>query len=255
MQSASERSAVLQQRVRSLLQAEQGCVRECDIGYWDCNKAEGLSWSVHMFELFDVKPKAEKIDVDADFFSAVHPEDLSDLQALLKAATREGGRFTTQYRVVWKDNTVLRIKACGGQFVNSDGSISLVGTCVNITKLQQLRQADLQQMQHEEALCRMVAKCGGSSAATSIAAWDGSTDIWPWTLGNCFAQVSNLAQPSLSIACRDEECALLIVCYLPWMHCTCIAAEAYATINMYFYCTTYTGVIRASAHWFTDDSW
>jgi PAS fold len=123
MQNASERSAVLQQRVRSLLDDEYESSRECDIGYWDCNKVEGLSWSAHMFKLFDVKPKTAKIDVDADFFSAVHPEDVSDLRALLKAATRDGGRFTTQYRVVWKDNTVLYIKACGGQFMNSDGSI------------------------------------------------------------------------------------------------------------------------------------
>jgi PAS fold len=190
MKSAKERSAVLQQRVRSLLEDEDGSTRECDVGYWDCNKVEGLSWSVHMFELFDVEPKA-KVDVDADFFSAVHSEDVRDLRGLLEAATRDGGRFTTQYRVVWKDTTVLYIKACGGQFMNSDGSTSLVGTCVNITHLKQLRQADVEQMQHEQVLCATLMKRDASCSAIKIAACAGSTDmIRSWTLGKCFAQVS-----------------------------------------------------------------
>jgi PAS fold len=196
MHNAVERSAVLQQRVLPLLDVEladeHGFIKQCDVGYWECNKVEGLSWSVHMFELFDVKPKTAKIDVEADFLSAVHPNDVSDLRALLEAATRDGGRFTTQYRVVWKDNTVRHVKAYGGQFLNSDGSISLLGTCVNITHLKLLRQADLEQMQHDQALCRMVVKRDASCSAIKIAASDDCTDISPWTLGTCFAQVSDL---------------------------------------------------------------
>eukprot|EP00953_Heterococcus_sp_UTEX-ZZ885_P007537 4561-Heterococcus_DN1.PRE.1 len=130
------------------------------------------------------------IDVDLDLFSAVHPDDVSDLRALLRSATQDGARFTTEYRVVWKDDTVLHIKACGGQFMNSDGSISLVGTCVNITKLKQLREADLKQMLHEQALCGKAAKCSTSCSAIRIAAFPESKDILPWTLGGCFAQGS-----------------------------------------------------------------
>eukprot|EP00953_Heterococcus_sp_UTEX-ZZ885_P007536 4560-Heterococcus_DN1.PRE.1 len=139
------------------------------------------------------------IDVDLDLFSAVHPDDVSDLRALLRSATQDGARFTTEYRVVWKDDTVLHIKACGGQFMNSDGSISLVGTCVNITKLKQLREADLKQMLHEQALCGKAAKCSTSCSAIRIAAFPESKDILPWTLGGCFAQVSAFAAPALVV--------------------------------------------------------
>eukprot|EP00953_Heterococcus_sp_UTEX-ZZ885_P010582 6179-Heterococcus_DN1.PRE.1 len=161
-----------------------------DVGYWVSNKLGGHACNEYMFELFDVEPKVTMIDVDLDLFSAVHPDDVSDLRALLRSATQDGARFTTEYRVVWKDDTVLHIKACGGQFMNSDGSISLVGTCVNITKLKQLREADLKQMLHEQALCRKAAKCGTSCSAIRIAGFPDSTDILPWTMGGCFAQVS-----------------------------------------------------------------
>eukprot|EP00953_Heterococcus_sp_UTEX-ZZ885_P042060 21409-Heterococcus_DN1.PRE.3 len=161
-----------------------------DVGYW---------------------PKVTMSDMDLDFFSAVHPDDVSDLRALLKTATQDGTRFTTDYRVVCKDETVLRIKACGGQFMNSDGSISLVGTCVNITNLKQLREADLKQMLHEQALCGTAARCGTSCSAIRIAAFPDSTDILPWTLGDCFAQVSGFAQPAF-LAVVVAHCSGGVLC-------------------------------------------
>jgi PAS fold len=165
-----------------------------EVGYWVSNKSEAHACNGYTLKL--LKHKVTMFDVDLDFFNAVHPEDVSNLRALLQAATQHGARFTTDYRVVCKDETVLHIKACGGQFMNSDGSISLVGTCVNTTNLKQLRAADLKQMLHEQALCETAAKCGTSCSAIRIAAFPNSTDILPWTLGEHFAQVSGFAQPA-----------------------------------------------------------
>eukprot|EP00953_Heterococcus_sp_UTEX-ZZ885_P007032 4284-Heterococcus_DN1.PRE.4 len=85
-----------------------------DVGYWVSNKLEARACNRYMFELFDVKPKVTMLDVNPDFFSAIHPDDVSNLRALLQTATQDGARFTTEYRVQWKDDTVLHIKACAG---------------------------------------------------------------------------------------------------------------------------------------------
>jgi PAS fold len=204
MLSASERSTVVQQRVRSLLGDDHGSIRECDVGYWDCNTDQNLSWrSPTMYKLFDINPRADAKYVEADFFAAVHPDDVSSLHAKLEAAREAGGRFTTTYRVLWKNGKVVYIKASGGHFMNSDGTNSLVGTCVNITNLKQLRNVDMEQMQHEQALCRKVVRRSASCSAIRIAAFADSTDLWPWTLGNCFAQVCNLALVSR----HDHDCS------------------------------------------------
>jgi PAS fold len=213
----------------------RACVMEPeDVGYWVSNKSEAHACNGYMSKLVHVKHDVTIINVDQDFFSAVHPDDLNDLRALLKAATEDGARFTTNYRVVCKDNAVLHIKACGGRFMNSDGSISLVGTCVNTTNLKQLHEADLKQMLHEQALCTKVAKCGTSCSAIRIAAFPNSTDILPWTLGACFAQVGNFAQrayllSSLLIACTDgvscSAVCILLYCGACQMS-TCVHLES-----------------------------
>jgi PAS fold len=163
-----------------------------DVGYWVSNKLEAHACNGYMLKLFDARHKGTSIDVDPDFFNAVHPDDVSDLRAQLKAATQDGARFTTEYRLVCRDDTELHIKASGGQFTNGDGSISLIGTCVNITDLKQLRAADMKQMLHEQGLWRTTAP---SCSTIKIAAFPDSANILPWTLGDCFAQVSGLAQP------------------------------------------------------------
>jgi PAS fold len=104
MLSASERSDILQQRVQSLLGNDHGSLRECDVSYWDCNTDENLSWrSPTMFKLFGINPRADARYVKAAFFAAVHPDDISSFHAKLEAAREAGGRFTTQFRVVWKN--------------------------------------------------------------------------------------------------------------------------------------------------------
>jgi PAS fold len=64
-----------------------------------------------VYKLFNVKQTAEKVDVDLDFFAAVHPDDRAGLKLLLVNATCNGGKFTTQYRVQWQDGTLQVIQA------------------------------------------------------------------------------------------------------------------------------------------------
>jgi hypothetical protein len=52
-----------------------------DVGHWVSNKLEARACSRYTFELFDVKPKVTMLDVDPDFFSAIHPDDVSNLRA------------------------------------------------------------------------------------------------------------------------------------------------------------------------------
>jgi PAS fold len=161
------------------------------VGFWDCNKRDGLTWSPYMFKLFNVEQKAGTIDVDADFFAAVHPDDREGLKLLLVNATRNGGRFTTQYKVQWQDGTVQVIQASAGKVLNEDGSVSLFGTCVSLTELQLLYEIDCKSMQREHALCQQLVASRQRTPArrVSIAAMSEQEDFRAWRLGTCFAQV------------------------------------------------------------------
>ena len=46
--------------------------------------------------------------------SRVHPDDLSLVAGMLAAALAGQGRYSTQYRCVWRSGAELLIKACAG---------------------------------------------------------------------------------------------------------------------------------------------
>jgi PAS fold len=184
----------LRERVTAWLRAaSDGCQVDIaeGVGFWECNKTHGLFWSSYMYKLFNVRQTAEKVDVDLDFFAAVHPDDREGLQLLLVDATRNGGRFTTQYRVQWQDGTLQVIQASAGKVLNDDGTTSLVGTCVSLTELQQLYEHDSQHMQREHALCQELVDSRQRTPLrrVSLSAFGSETDCLAWQLGKCFAQV------------------------------------------------------------------
>ncbi|KAG5188435.1 kinase-like domain-containing protein [Tribonema minus] len=113
------------------------------IGCWECNKDTGvLSWNPHMYTLFDKDWRSGPVDFEADFMARLHREDQPTVRRLLDDAVKAGRGYEACYRVVRKDEFVVRVRACADFVPNSDGTMSLVlvGTCLNVTGVMSLQE-------------------------------------------------------------------------------------------------------------------
>ncbi|KAG5187148.1 hypothetical protein JKP88DRAFT_307871 [Tribonema minus] len=107
-------------------------VDESGIGCWVwCTKSGEIAWNSHMYTLFDKEPSSGPISYEADFATRLHPDDFARISRLVEASVSCGTRFNACYRVLHRDGSAISIMACGGESVEG----SMVGTCVDVTKL------------------------------------------------------------------------------------------------------------------------
>ena len=91
-----------------------------------------------MHRLFNT-PEGTPVDYEEMVATRIHPDD----REKVKAAVAQGaatGRYDCKYRIVNNDGSVTHVKACSDNYVNSNGTTSMVGTVTDITELVMLQE-------------------------------------------------------------------------------------------------------------------
>jgi PAS domain S-box-containing protein len=103
------------------------------IHVWD-PQTNVVQWDERLRRLWGVGP-AEPIDFSL-FWNGVHPEDRARIRAAIDNALDplRGGRYVAEYRVIGRDDAVIRwIHATGQVFFEGGRAVRLVGTAHEIT--------------------------------------------------------------------------------------------------------------------------
>lgn len=145
------------------------------IGGWEFDvNTSYLSWTDHMYKIYNVDPQLKGESLFNMFLSKIHPDDLDGFNSLLNKAMTEGVEYVTNHRVIADENTVKYIK--GRAFVLKDDHgnvVKMQGVCQDITELrasQIAHQSDAILLQHAVELGK-------------IGAWsfDANTKTLVWT--------------------------------------------------------------------------
>ncbi len=106
------------------------------LGVWDW-QADGkqVVWNEKMFEFYGIDEKILAEDSDA-WINRIHPEDREKVLLAHKTALRENGKFSTTFRVIRPDKTVLQLKSDGVVMWDKDNvPFRVLGLARDITDL------------------------------------------------------------------------------------------------------------------------
>lgn len=103
------------------------------LGVWEWDSISNrLWWNSEMFRLFDVDPDAFAGTYES-FSDRLDPADFSRVNSLV-IATGIGDEFKTEYGVIHRDGSSLRIAASGRRIANASGEGErLLGVCLDVT--------------------------------------------------------------------------------------------------------------------------
>ena len=111
-----------------------------NIGLFSWNLASGeITWSPHHYLIFDVDPGGPAITYDL-FRSRVHPDDIDELEAQVKAARASRSSYKHEYRIVRRDGRVRAVIGVG-RFVRGlrGEEVCMSGVVLDTTEAHQLR--------------------------------------------------------------------------------------------------------------------
>ena len=99
---------------------------------WDLRTNE-LSWSASQYRLLGVDPSDRPASYEA-WAHSVHPEDLAGVERVIQAAAREHREYSSEYRVIWPDDSQHWVEGRGKFDYGPDGSpLRMVGVLSDIT--------------------------------------------------------------------------------------------------------------------------
>ena len=118
-------------------------------GVWDWDVVNNiLTWDDRMYELYGTPRHLFSSTYDA-WLSGVHPEDREKGDQEIKDALEGKKEFNTEFRVIWKDQTVRNIRAFGKIQRDAEGKpLRMIGVNWDITKEKQ-QEAELKRAQQE----------------------------------------------------------------------------------------------------------
>lgn len=118
------------------------------IGFWDVDlDHDRLLWDERACQLMGVPPR-EGVFGEADWLGAVHPEDRQPASAAAEAAIATGGRFISDYRVIWPGGEVRHLRDMAAFYRARDGSPRLTGLVWDVTA-DKRREAELEERRRE----------------------------------------------------------------------------------------------------------
>ena len=147
------------------------------LGVWDWDLQKNvLVWDDRMYKLYGVKKEKFKNAYDA-WISGVHPDDCDYREEILKKAMRGKGEYDTEFRVVWKDNSVHHLKAHGILVKDANGTpLRMTGINYDITERKQAEAAiAIKQYQLLEA--QKLASIGSYELDLNDGCWEGSDEF------------------------------------------------------------------------------
>ncbi|WP_149304268.1 PAS domain S-box protein [Pareuzebyella sediminis] len=107
-----------------------------NIGIWDYDiSLNNLVWDEHMYRLYGIKEDDFNKEYDA-WCSALHPDDRKRAEEELEMAISGSKEFNTEFRIIWPNGEIRRIKAAGSIQRDSEGkALKIIGTNWDITEL------------------------------------------------------------------------------------------------------------------------
>ncbi|HKJ00084.1 MAG TPA: PAS domain S-box protein [bacterium] len=141
----------LRQKEWELSRAQQAA----NIGSWHMQLRDGtLRWSEQTFRIFGQDPDRFAPSFEG-FLRLVHPDDRRLFHALPPPDPAEGGRRTTEYRILRPDGTVRTVKNIGEVLSSATGEPeAVIGTVQDITE-RKATEHRLMQAQKMEAVGRL----------------------------------------------------------------------------------------------------
>lgn len=108
------------------------------LGSWDWDiAADNITWSDQMHCIFGMVPGTFAGTID-DFWSRIHPDDLSALRQTLEESHNTSTPFYCDYRIVRSDNTIRTVHARGIVVADEDMKpLRMFGTVQDITEQKQ----------------------------------------------------------------------------------------------------------------------
>jgi PAS domain S-box-containing protein len=145
----AERTSELETSTSRLQESEQQlrlATEAAEIGLWDRDMVtDTLFWPPRVKAMFGISPDAQVSF--ADFRDGIHPEDRARVLAAYAAAAdpNERARYDVEYRVVGKEDGVVRwVAAKGRAMFDANGKcIRMLGTSLDITKRKQAEERQL----------------------------------------------------------------------------------------------------------------
>lgn len=134
---------------RLRLAVEAGEIGTCDWNY----PSGDMHWNDVRFRMFGLYPQDRQVNI-AEASSYIHPDDLDKLLRELKQGIEERGEHTEEYRVVWPDETVRRIRESGRVVEWHDGKpLRVISVLFDITATHEAQ--ELLRRSHEELETRV----------------------------------------------------------------------------------------------------
>jgi PAS domain S-box-containing protein len=120
------------------------------MGTWDWNmKTDAIVWSEGHFRLLGLEPYESEPSY-ALWASHVHPEDLAATEAALRQARMQGSEYRAEYRVVWRDGTIVWVEGRGRLAFDTEGQPDcMIGVIVDVNDR---KQAELELRQRNAIL-------------------------------------------------------------------------------------------------------
>ena len=104
------------------------------MGSWDWNMISGeILWTPMHEVLFGYEP-GRPSRIYRDFSDRVHPEDLPQVEALVRASIETGSDFRSEFRIVWPDGSIHWMSGFGRfHFDALRRPVRMLGTVVEVT--------------------------------------------------------------------------------------------------------------------------
>ncbi len=110
------------------------------MGIWEWDVRSGnLHWPPELKRLFGLKPN-EGVTYEK-YITLLHPDERSEMQAIIKDAMKSGKTFQVHHRIIWPDGSVHWVQSQGQAFYKDGAIVKMLGTARDITSSKLAEQA------------------------------------------------------------------------------------------------------------------
>ena len=158
--------AALDEQKRIILATDSG-----GIGIWEWRQSSGiLAWDRQMFRLYGY-PEVPDIGAEQVWQSAVHPDDVAEVEATLARAMQNGERFDAEFRILWPDGSQRTIRAMSDTSDDIDIGRRLNGVNWDVTEIRAMATDLAEQHRMIHVTLRSIGDAVITTDGTGIVTW------------------------------------------------------------------------------------